>query len=118
MSLVTALLLLTGCGDGSFHANAGLLENGAHGFRIAIDPGHGGIDKGAAGTETGTTEAELKSWVRDRLRSSRTPVVVDVRPALPYNETGKLLRRVLKDELGRLAASKEMPGFLRDPTPS
>ncbi|HET6835052.1 MAG TPA: class I adenylate-forming enzyme family protein [Acidimicrobiales bacterium] len=49
-----------------------------------------------------TTEAELQAWVRERLRSSRTPVVVDVRPALPYNETGKLLRRVLKDELGRL----------------
>ncbi len=66
----------------------------------------------------GTTEAELQSWVRDRLRSSRTPVVVDVRPALPYNDTGKLLRRVLRDELGRLAASKAKPGLLRDPTPS
>jgi acyl-CoA synthetase (AMP-forming)/AMP-acid ligase II len=65
-----------------------------------------------------TTEAELQSWVRDRLRSSRTPVVVDVRPALPYNDTGKLLRRVLRDELGRLAASKATPGLLRDPTPS
>jgi acyl-coenzyme A synthetase/AMP-(fatty) acid ligase len=53
-----------------------------------------------------TTEAELQAWVRERLRSSRTPVVVDVRRALPYNETGKLLRRVLKDELGRLATSK------------
>ena len=56
-----------------------------------------------------TTEAELQAWVRDRLRSSRTPVVVDVRAALPYNETGKLLRRVLKDELGRVAASKVTP---------
>jgi acyl-CoA synthetase (AMP-forming)/AMP-acid ligase II len=53
-----------------------------------------------------TTEAELQAWVRERLRSSRTPVVVDVRAALPYNETGKLLRRTLKDELGRLATSK------------
>jgi len=64
------------------------------------------------------TEAEIQSWVRDRLRSSRTPVVVDVRPALPYNETGKLLRRVLKDELGRLAASKGMCGSVRGPIPS
>jgi fatty-acyl-CoA synthase len=55
------------------------------------------------------TEAELQSWVRERLRSSRTPVVVDVRPALPYNETGKLLRRVLKDELDRLATAKAAP---------
>jgi acyl-coenzyme A synthetase/AMP-(fatty) acid ligase len=66
----------------------------------------------------GTTEAELQAWVRDRLRSSRTPVVVDVRPALPYNETGKLLRRVLKDELGRLATSKATPGSPRDLTRS
>jgi acyl-CoA synthetase (AMP-forming)/AMP-acid ligase II len=51
------------------------------------------------------TEADLQAWVRDRLRSSRTPVLVDVREALPYNDTGKLLRRVLKDELGRKAAS-------------
>ncbi|MGH9231365.1 MAG: class I adenylate-forming enzyme family protein, partial [Acidimicrobiales bacterium] len=57
----------------------------------------------------GTTEAELQAWVRERLRSSRTPVVVDVRAALPYNETGKLLRRVLKDELGRLATAKLTP---------
>jgi fatty-acyl-CoA synthase len=55
------------------------------------------------------TEAELRSWVRERLRSSRTPVVVDVRPALPYNETGKLMRRVLKDELNRLATAKAAP---------
>jgi acyl-CoA synthetase (AMP-forming)/AMP-acid ligase II len=52
------------------------------------------------------TEAELQAWVRDRLRSSRTPAVVDVRAALPYNDTGKLLRRVLKDELGRPGTSK------------
>jgi acyl-CoA synthetase (AMP-forming)/AMP-acid ligase II len=52
------------------------------------------------------TEAELQAWVRERLRSSRTPAVVDVRAALPYNETGKLLRRVLKDELGRPGTSE------------
>jgi fatty-acyl-CoA synthase len=52
------------------------------------------------------TEAELQAWVRDRLRSSRTPAVVAVCPALPYNETGKLLRRVLKDELGGPGASR------------
>jgi acyl-coenzyme A synthetase/AMP-(fatty) acid ligase len=51
------------------------------------------------------TEAELQAWVRERLRSSRTPAVVDVRTALPYNETGKLLRRVLKGELGRPGTS-------------
>lgn len=44
-------------------------------------------------------EAELQEWVRQRLRSSRTPERVEFRPALPYTETGKLLRRVLKSEL-------------------
>jgi acyl-coenzyme A synthetase/AMP-(fatty) acid ligase len=49
---------------------------------------------------------ELQAWVHERLRSSRTPAVVDVRAALPYNETGKLLRRVLRDELGRPGTSE------------
>jgi len=45
------------------------------------------------------SEGELQDWVRSRLRSSRTPEVVDFRSSLPYNDTGKLLRRVLKAEL-------------------
>jgi acyl-coenzyme A synthetase/AMP-(fatty) acid ligase len=45
-----------------------------------------------------TTE-ELQSWVRDRLRSTRCPTVVEFRDELPYNDMGKLLRRVLKAEL-------------------
>jgi fatty-acyl-CoA synthase len=52
-------------------------------------------------------EGALQAWVRERLRSSRTPVVVDVRDSLPYNETGKLLRRVLKDELSDLATRRD-----------
>ena len=46
-------------------------------------------------------EEELQSWVQDQLRSSRMPAVVEFRDALPYNETGKLLRRVLKEDLAR-----------------
>lgn len=42
---------------------------------------------------------ELQRWVRDRLRSSRMPVVVDRRDELPHSETGKLLRRVLRQQL-------------------
>jgi fatty-acyl-CoA synthase len=45
------------------------------------------------------TVAELQDWVRERLRSSRTPVVVDIRLELPYTPTGKLLRRTLQEEL-------------------
>jgi acyl-CoA synthetase (AMP-forming)/AMP-acid ligase II len=42
---------------------------------------------------------ELEAHARANLRSSRTPAHFVVKPELPYNETGKLLRRVLKAEL-------------------
>jgi acyl-CoA synthetase (AMP-forming)/AMP-acid ligase II len=45
--------------------------------------------------------AEIQAWVRERLRSSRVPEVVAFRSSLPYNEMGKVLRRVVKSELGR-----------------
>jgi fatty-acyl-CoA synthase len=45
------------------------------------------------------TEAELQDWVRERLRSSKTPARISFRTELPYNEMGKLLRRVLKAEV-------------------
>jgi acyl-CoA synthetase (AMP-forming)/AMP-acid ligase II len=46
---------------------------------------------------------ELAAWVKARLRSSKTPEVWEFREALPYNDTGKLLRRVLKAELSQAA---------------
>jgi len=46
---------------------------------------------------------ELREWVKARLRSSRAPGHVEFREELPYNETGKLLRRKLRDELARRA---------------
>jgi acyl-CoA synthetase (AMP-forming)/AMP-acid ligase II len=42
---------------------------------------------------------ELTGWVKARLRSTKTPETWLFRAELPYNETGKLLRRVLKAEL-------------------
>ena len=45
------------------------------------------------------TEDELKALVAERLRSSRSPDTVIYRDELPYNDTGKLLRRVLRAEL-------------------
>jgi acyl-CoA synthetase (AMP-forming)/AMP-acid ligase II len=51
------------------------------------------------GGEAATAD-ELRDWVRERLRSTKAPTVVEFRDALPYTETGKLLRRVLRDELG------------------
>ncbi len=46
---------------------------------------------------------ELQEFVQERLRSSRVPEVIQVWPELPYNETGKLLRRVVRSELGGAA---------------
>jgi acyl-CoA synthetase (AMP-forming)/AMP-acid ligase II len=41
-------------------------------------------------------EAEIKTLVRDRLRSSRVPERILVVETLPYNEMGKLLRREVR----------------------
>lgn len=43
--------------------------------------------------------AELSDFVVSRLRSSRRPAIVELRTELPLTETGKILRRVLRDEL-------------------
>jgi acyl-CoA synthetase (AMP-forming)/AMP-acid ligase II len=43
--------------------------------------------------------AELRAWVKERLRSTRVPQDMIFREALPYNETGKLLRRALRQEM-------------------
>jgi len=46
-------------------------------------------------------EDELRAFVRAALRSTRTPERIEIRPDLPFNETGKLLRRVLREELAQ-----------------
>jgi acyl-CoA synthetase (AMP-forming)/AMP-acid ligase II len=51
------------------------------------------------GAGASASEDALRAWVRERLRSSRVPARVVFRSELPYNETGKLLRRVLRAEL-------------------
>jgi acyl-CoA synthetase (AMP-forming)/AMP-acid ligase II len=45
------------------------------------------------------SDSELRQWVKDRLRSSRVPQRIEFRDELPYNETGKLLRRQVRAEL-------------------
>lgn len=42
---------------------------------------------------------ELQDLVKDRLRSTRVPGEIRFCAELPYNDTGKLLRRVLRDRL-------------------
>jgi acyl-CoA synthetase (AMP-forming)/AMP-acid ligase II len=49
--------------------------------------------------ETAPSEADLAAWVKARLKSTKTPETWAFRAELPYNDTGKLLRRVLKQEL-------------------
>jgi acyl-CoA synthetase (AMP-forming)/AMP-acid ligase II len=44
-------------------------------------------------------EAGIRRWVRDRLRSSKTPDSIVFRAELPRTDTGKLLRRTLAAEL-------------------
>ena len=45
------------------------------------------------------SESVIKDFTKEHLRSSRTPDKIIQVDELPYNETGKLLRRVIKAEL-------------------
>jgi long-chain acyl-CoA synthetase len=49
----------------------------------------------------------LRAWVHGRLRSSRAPAHIVFRDALPYTETGKLLRRRVRAELEREGAGSD-----------
>jgi acyl-CoA synthetase (AMP-forming)/AMP-acid ligase II len=49
------------------------------------------------------TAPDLQEWVRARLRSTKTPQYVQFRTELPHNDTGKLLRRVVREELKSVA---------------
>ncbi|HEV7341712.1 MAG TPA: AMP-binding protein [Sphingopyxis sp.] len=49
--------------------------------------------------------AAMATAIRERLRSTKTPEAWFVRDELPYNETGKLLRRILKAELAEAACA-------------
>ncbi len=49
-------------------------------------------------TSGALSKLEVQEFTEKHLRSSRTPDEVFVVDELPYNETGKLLRRVLKEE--------------------
>lgn len=48
--------------------------------------------------------ADLSTYVQARLRSTKTPETWAFRRELPYNDMGKLLRRVLKQDLMHAAA--------------
>src|SRR5262249_6478459 len=46
--------------------------------------------------QTMPSDEELRSLIKNRLRSSRVPERIAVLNALPYNEMGKLLRREVR----------------------
>ncbi len=50
-------------------------------------------------TADDATEDELRDWCREHLRGSKTPDHIEFRADLPYTDTGKLLRRTLRNEL-------------------
>ncbi len=52
------------------------------------------------------TPEQLQDFVRERLRSTKTPQDLRILTELPYNETGKLLRRVLRDEFSATELSR------------
>jgi acyl-CoA synthetase (AMP-forming)/AMP-acid ligase II len=56
------------------------------------------------------TEAELQAWVRGRLRSTKTPAWIEFLDELPYNDLGKLLRRLVKAELAERRTSAAAGG--------
>jgi long-chain acyl-CoA synthetase len=69
---------------------------------VAIPDEEWGEAVGAAVVVRSGAEAsadELRAWVKDRLRSSRVPSLIEFRNELPYNELGKVLRRVIRDEM-------------------
>ena len=48
---------------------------------------------------------DLKALVKAQLRSTRVPEQIIFRASLPYNETGKLLRRILKQDVALLSCA-------------
>ncbi len=51
---------------------------------------------------------EIRSWAKERLRSSKTPDSIIVVSELPRTETGKLLRRRLLDDLSATDSKPEL----------
>jgi acyl-CoA synthetase (AMP-forming)/AMP-acid ligase II len=69
---------------------------------VGIDDDEWGQRLGAAvvlAEGAGVTVDELRSYARAHLRTSKTPDLIAVLPELPYTDTGKLVRRLVRDEL-------------------
>jgi acyl-CoA synthetase (AMP-forming)/AMP-acid ligase II len=55
------------------------------------------------GDQRSATEDELRDAVRSKLRSSKTPEQILFRDHLPHTETGKMLRRLVAEDIARPA---------------
>ena len=71
--------------------------NGASASRAAVV-----LVEGAA-----SNPEDIRGYARARLRGSKTPDIIVVLAELPYTDTGKLLRRVVRDDLTRLSVAAE-----------
>jgi acyl-CoA synthetase (AMP-forming)/AMP-acid ligase II len=57
------------------------------------------IEQGDYPTDSGRTAEDLSSWVREHLGSFKVPGRIEVFEELPTTATGKILRRVVRDQL-------------------
>jgi hypothetical protein len=87
-----------------------LLENSAEipslrhlsygGGRMPLSLIEGAIASAVVVREGASVSAdEVRDWVRERLRGTRVPAIVKFVTALPHNDTDKVLRRVLREQL-------------------
>jgi fatty-acyl-CoA synthase len=67
----------------------------------------------AAVAEGAAIAQELRALVKSKLRSTRVPEQIFLRTSLPYNDSGKLLRRVLRGELSAGHATEQVSERLR-----
>jgi len=57
--------------------------------------------------DTKVSTQELQDFVKRQLRSSRVPQVIAFRDQLPYNELGKVLRRLVRQEFAELQPQQQ-----------
>jgi len=53
------------------------------------------------------SDEALQQWIREHMRSSRVPEVIDWVTELPYTDTGKLIRRIVREKLRTLSGESE-----------
>jgi long-chain acyl-CoA synthetase len=72
------------------------------------DPVRGEIAKGVVALRDGVTvtSAELIAFCRQQLASYKVPAMFEVVDALPRNATGKILKRLIREELEQQSAPR------------